>query len=303
MRIGLVLGGGGARGSFQLGIIKALHEEKLIEKISYCSGTSIGAINTAFLLMGMSTSDMIKTWKEMNNSILFASGPERLYEDKLGVFSIKSVYDRISYVITDKHLDNLRESPINGYVTTCLVPKNMLTIGQINSFRLKKRVFNLNTAQNPIDYMLASASIPYFFGSLEVDGEYYVDGGVLDNLPIEPIANFCDVIIVAPNFQGSYKKIEKYYLNSDKLVIDLTPRFLFNPILAGFEIVNFSPKEVVVNALYGYRLAKMMFNELREKNVLNENSEFVKKDTYEKIQVDKKLELEMSKSVKNHFKH
>ena len=48
-KLGLMLGGGGAKGGYQLGVIKALQEEKLLDNIDCIAGTSIGAINGLLL--------------------------------------------------------------------------------------------------------------------------------------------------------------------------------------------------------------------------------------------------------------
>ncbi|PKK92721.1 MAG: hypothetical protein CVV61_08295, partial [Tenericutes bacterium HGW-Tenericutes-6] len=49
-KVGLALGGGGARGSYQIGILKALEEANILEDIHHISGTSIGSINTLMVM-------------------------------------------------------------------------------------------------------------------------------------------------------------------------------------------------------------------------------------------------------------
>jgi NTE family protein len=63
-------------------------------------------------------------------------------------------------------------------------------------------VCNLNKARveylskGPLtDIVLASSSIPILFAPAKMDGQIYVDGGVLDNLPIKPLRKICDKVI------------------------------------------------------------------------------------------------------------
>ena len=50
-KIGLVLGGGGAKGAYQVGVLKALKEYKLLKHVKMVSGTSIGALNSIKVLI------------------------------------------------------------------------------------------------------------------------------------------------------------------------------------------------------------------------------------------------------------
>ena len=54
--------------------------------------------------------------------------------------------------------------------------------------------------------MIASASIPVLFKPVIIDNVYYVDGGVLDNLPVKPIEDICDLIIGSFVNPAGYEK-------------------------------------------------------------------------------------------------
>nr|WIF88899.1 patatin-like phospholipase family protein [Acholeplasma laidlawii] len=64
IKVGLMLGGGGAKGTYQLGVIKALEELNLLKHIDAISGVSIGAINTLLLMSKKS----IKKWSRFGIS-------------------------------------------------------------------------------------------------------------------------------------------------------------------------------------------------------------------------------------------
>ncbi|MBN2268472.1 MAG: patatin-like phospholipase family protein, partial [Acholeplasmataceae bacterium] len=95
-RIGLALGGGGARGSYQIGIVKALHEIGLLKQITHVSGTSIGAINTLMVMADYSYDRMINVWQKIKNQDIYGAGPDRLKIDKLGLFSLQDVFIKLS---------------------------------------------------------------------------------------------------------------------------------------------------------------------------------------------------------------
>ena len=63
-KIGLALGGGGARGSYQIGILKALEEANILQDIHHISGTSIGSINTLMVMAKVSYDRMIEIWEK-----------------------------------------------------------------------------------------------------------------------------------------------------------------------------------------------------------------------------------------------
>ena len=64
--------------------------------------------------------------------------------------------------------------------------------------------------------------MPIVFGPTEIDGEYYVDGGLFNNLPINVLVDQeCDVII-AIGLNPDYE-LEQYNINNDRLIVDFSP--------------------------------------------------------------------------------
>jgi NTE family protein len=288
MKIGLVLGGGGARGSYQLGVLKALYEEGILNEVSFSSGTSIGAINTLLLTMGMNFKEMVNTWKAMTNKQVYGQGLNRFENDGKGLFSIREMYDKISGVITEEHMNHIEHSKIKGYITTCEITSNKPYIfEQLNLLKLKPLHIRLDTVPNPIDYTLASASIPYFFGYYEIDNKRYVDGGVKFNLPIEPILDKCDLFIVVPNFKNEFK--EKKYSLYNKTFIIVEPTHLFTPVRGLVDIIDFDPNEVMYKAHYGYKLMKECIKEMKENGILNSDSTFNVTPNYLRFNVPKNI--------------
>lgn len=191
MKYGLVLAGGGGKGSYQIGVWKALRELGI--EIESVTGTSVGALNGALISQG-SFDKAVELWTTINvervlnvNQNIFngllnpsISGLPKLNRDILT--------NDISKIIKNKGLDispliellskaideqKVRQSEIDfGLVTVSLTDKCSL------------ETFIKDIPQGKLhDYMLASSFLPCF-APIELDGKRFMDGGFYDNLPI-----------------------------------------------------------------------------------------------------------------------
>jgi NTE family protein len=70
--------------------------------------------------------------------------------------------------------------------------KTPMIITATNFNECKVKYFSFGELINPI---LASSAIPVFFKPIEIDGKIYIDGGILNNFPVEPLRSDCDFII------------------------------------------------------------------------------------------------------------
>src|SRR5690554_7939494 len=82
VKVGLMLGGGGAKGSYQLGVIKALEELNLMKHIDAISGVSIGAINALLLMSKKKYSDMVSIWEIMDTDNVFGTKGQSFRKEK-----------------------------------------------------------------------------------------------------------------------------------------------------------------------------------------------------------------------------
>ncbi len=197
--VGLVLSGGGAKGSYQVGVWKALRELGLEPMITHVSGTSIGALNGALFSLGAldqaiqiwnstSTEDvlsvdknMIRTWTEK----LRASDTKiRTIAESVGTFfgnnRSDGVFTRNRLVsILDNEFDfsHIKTSAITTYAA-CFEKSS-----------LSSKYFKLNGQPEETirSILLASSAIPVIFESHSVHQEEYFDGGLSDNIPIRPL--------------------------------------------------------------------------------------------------------------------
>lgn len=193
MNIGLVLSGGGARGAAHVGVFKAL-EEYGIEP-THISGTSIGAIVGALYAKGIHWSEILHFLKD--TSIFSAT---RFAFNKPGFLDTEKFYDDLKVFFPEDNFNTL-EKPL--YITAT----NVLT-GSL-------KIFSEGELIMPI---IASASFPAVFTPTEVNGSYYIDGGVLNNFPVEPLKDSCDKIIGV--FINELKKIGIEELKYSYSVID-----------------------------------------------------------------------------------
>ncbi|PKK99445.1 MAG: hypothetical protein CVV57_02675 [Tenericutes bacterium HGW-Tenericutes-2] len=288
-KIGLALGGGGARGSYQIGVLKALHDEGILKNILNISGTSIGAINTLMVMSNLTFEKMIELWERIDNAEIYGQGLDRYKLDKQGLFSLQELYDKLSKEIS---LSEIRASKIQGYATAAKIHKGS-RIEQVLIHRMEKEVFHLNDYKDPHRAVLASASIPVLFGSVDIDDDKYVDGGAKDNCPIEPLLNQgCDIIIAVP-IDGYFNS--KKYEKENILLVNIESKRLFSFI--PYDILDFKPDAVRNKVEYGYQMGKFMISKLKELKLLNEKNEFSRPDGFQLIAISREEEKEIKAEV------
>lgn len=289
IKIGLALGGGGARGSYQIGVLKSLQENGILQHIEHISGTSIGAINTLMIMANLSYERMLEIWQLINNEEIYGHKLERLKFDRQGLFSLQDMYQKLTKQVS---LSEIRESKIQGYVTAARIRKESL-IDQVLLHRMEKEVFHLNDMEDPHRAVLASASIPVLFGSTEIGDEYYVDGGTVDNCPIKPlIEQGCNVIIAVP-IDGRFHS--KKYEKENILLINLEAKKLFS--LTMLDILDFKPQDVTHKSNYGYLMGIKMIEKLRDLELFD-GRHFKKPESYTMVDITKDEEILIKEEVK-----
>ena len=168
--IGLALSGGGARGFAHLGVLKALNECGIYPEI--IAGVSAGAVIGVLYSAGVSIDNILKMFEQCKTSDLMD-----LTLPRDGFFKM----DKFKQIL-NKHLPikTLEELPIPTYVCAT----------DINNG--KPKIFKEG---NIVECVSASCSIPIIFKPVNIDGIYYIDGGVLRNLPSWAIRSKCDYLI------------------------------------------------------------------------------------------------------------
>ena len=196
MKIGLVLSGGGARGAAHIGVIKALEEEGIFA--THISGTSAGAIVGGLYAAGISWPEILSFFKTIT---IFSAN--RYARNKPGFLNSVNFYDDLKTYFPEDNFNTL---------------KKPLFVTAANIVDGTSKIFSKGQLIKPI---IASASFPGVFTPTEINGEYYVDGGTLNNFPVEPLKGTCDKIIgvyVNPlkeitikDLRHSYSIVERAY--------------------------------------------------------------------------------------------
>jgi NTE family protein len=169
----LVLSGGGARGAFQVGVMKYL--EEINWKPDIVCGTSVGAVNAAAYGAGMPIDRLINLWKTYHRKTMYRITLPILIKsiNSRQRFSPMSDTRKLKQLLID-HIDinALRKSRAEIIITAI----NMTT-GQIRYFT--QHVIG-------IDHLMAASAIPGLFPWQIIDNEPHWDAGLMVNTPITP---------------------------------------------------------------------------------------------------------------------
>ncbi|NLI23440.1 MAG: patatin-like phospholipase family protein [Bacteroidales bacterium] len=181
---GFVLSGGAARGFAHLGVAKALEEEGIRPDI--LSGASAGSIVGAYLADGYLPEEILEIFltRKLFQFVQFTL-------PHLGFLSLEGLEEVLEETLHAKTFEDLK-IPLYISATNC-------NKGKIVYFH-----------KGPlIQCILASSSIPIVFQPRIINKQYYVDGGVMDNLPVKPLQGKCKKLVgVWINPIGEEKEIK-----------------------------------------------------------------------------------------------
>lgn len=158
MKIGLALGGGGARGAAHIGVLMEL--ERLGIRPSLISGTSIGGLVGALFAAGITPAEMIVLFQQINVSKFYAlpgSAPALTKSSKIEQF-LQETLGRPTFADLNLPL---------SIVTTDLITRKEVILDE----------------GDVITAVLATTAIPILFPPVEIDNLVLVDGGIVNNTP------------------------------------------------------------------------------------------------------------------------
>jgi NTE family protein len=206
-QIVLVLQGGGALGSYQVGVYQALHEAGI--EPDWIIGTSIGAIN-ASLIAGNEPENRLprlrEFWKRMEQRPIwnFRTGFPG-FSQKLSYWS--TITHGIAGFFRPNPLAHASDAFVlgperAGYYTTAPLQKTLeelvdfdlvnrcsprLTVGAAHVRTSHMRYFDSRDGVITVKHVMASGALPPAFPAVRIDGELYWDGGILSNTPTEAV--------------------------------------------------------------------------------------------------------------------
>lgn len=270
MKIGIALGGGGARGSYQIGVLKALMETSLYRDIKVISGTSIGAINALLVMGGMDDTGMERIWSLMSNKNIYIDGFKGVNPNSKRAFDLRYMYETLEAV---QPRIKVQKSKIIGYaITTKIKDKNISS--QLNIHDMELTPLCLNKAKDPYEVALASASIPLLFGPTEINEEFYIDGGLTDNNPVPVLLKEgCDILLVISLFSG----FNAHKFAEEAMVIDFTPRLPLGAF--PLAVLDFSKRNIKRRINQGYKAGRFVLEQLKNRGIINEAGTIIKYQT------------------------
>lgn len=176
----LVLSGGGSKGSYEIGVWKALR--KLHIKFDIVTGTSIGALNGA-LITQKSYYKALKLWNTVNLELLFGEQAANKKND----LEIMKMYGKEFLKNGGMDVKEI-EKLIRKQINYKKVMKSKIDFGLVTYNVTTKKPIEITKKEIPenlfADYLMASASCYPAFKQKDIEGERYIDGGIYDNLPI-----------------------------------------------------------------------------------------------------------------------
>lgn len=256
---GLVLEGGGAKGSYHIGAYKALRE--LDVEIFGVTGTSIGAINGALIVQDnwQQTYDL---WYNIDPSQLFEIEPKIIKELRdlnINQENIRYLLNRVRQIFNNRGI-NIKKirAVLNNNIDEKIIRSSLKDFGIVTINLSSMKGMELFVEDIPkgklLNYIMASSYLPAFKME-KMDGNLFLDGGFYDNLPISLLSNkgYKDIIAVRTYGIGRIRKINKENLN----ITYISPREDLGSIL------DFDQERIRYNINLGYYDTLKIFKDLK----------------------------------------
>ena len=217
-KIDLALQGGGSHGAYTWGVIDRLLDDERIEIDGIC-GTSAGAMNGICTIYGLKKGGrsyakhtLVKFWHKISEagklSPLQPSWIDTMVSPGNMDFSPSYKFFSMSTEnFTPKQLNPLKYNPLEKILNEVVDFKELQ---EISPPKLFVCATNVRTCEAKVfgrreitaKAILASACLPYMFEAVEIDGEFYWDGGYMGNPPIFPLitnTNLHDIVLIKIN--------------------------------------------------------------------------------------------------------
>lgn len=202
MKLGLAMSGGGIKGAAHIGVIQALQEENI--KVDIVGGTSIGSIVAALYAMEYTPNEMLKLFNYFSklifkNSAMYTDprGKKLLSIQAGGLYSGENIAFAIEEAGKYKNIKKLQDLKIPIVIPAVDLrdsEKYVFTnMGKINDKYLNKADISVAVR--------ASSSYPAIFAPCIYNKHKFVDGGILDNIPVEEVKKIGADKVIAIRFK------------------------------------------------------------------------------------------------------
>lgn len=265
-KIGLVLSGGGAKGFAHIGVLKVLEEAGI--KIDYIGGTSIGAVIGGLYGMGYNAKQIDSIIRVTNFSNILTDFIPR---------SSKNFYEKRNdelYALIlpfNKFQIGSPEALSKGMYNFNLLSRLTLPVRHVRDFNTLQTPFlcigtNIALGEQVVfdkgilaQALAGSSSLPSVFSPVVIDGNLIIDGGVINNYPIDEVKKMGADIIIGVDVQNgllnkdqlksatkiffqitNLQMIEKMKVNAEKTDIYIKPN------VANYGVVSFDKASEII---------------------------------------------------------
>ena len=207
---GFALEGGGARGSYHMGVCKAYLESGY--EFHGAVGTSIGAINAVMLASG-EFDKALELWETVSIEHLFDQ--ELLDVLKRDNNFPGNITTALKKLIVDRGVDYSRiKAFLASYIDESKVRASGIDFGLVTFSLSERKPYEVFLSDIPegklIDYILASAKLPIFM-PFHVDDNRFIDGGVINSCPINMLIDqgYDEIIAIRTKGFGIFRRFDK----------------------------------------------------------------------------------------------
>jgi NTE family protein len=212
-KINIALQGGGSHGAFTWGVLDRLLDDERIA-IDGISATSAGAMNGAALCYGYAVGGRIgakRVLAALWRGIASIAAPQWLPENTLhkefnrlwreylrAMAPFFSAFQRMSYLVSPYEFNPLNINPLKQVLEDAI--DFSVLRGRDSAIKLFLSATNVRTGKIKVfekkelsaDAVLASSCLPLVFQAVEIEGQYYWDGGFMGNPALFPLIYGCD---------------------------------------------------------------------------------------------------------------
>ena len=226
----IVLSGGGMTGLAYIGVYRYLIQYHLFEHVHHIVGCSIGAIFAFLFALNLTVEDFERyVYDYILNSKAMEFQVDHLFQflEKNGMFSMNNILNMFMKMLNEigiEHPDQMTFQDFSKYTG-----KNIYIATTCVNTRMCKIFSNIDTPNELIlPAVCASCSIPFLFEPISIQDALYVDGGTVNNLPMDCISfqPTDHILVIKLNFNPLLERVCK------------TSELLQDPVLYFLQVLN-----------------------------------------------------------------
>lgn len=274
---GLVLSGGGGKGAYQVGVLKAMDELGMLDRVDAIAGSSIGALN-AVLLAQQDKKKMEEVWNQITPDQIFSAeiSSADILSEITDIF--QDVKEYLESTTLDEFIKSARTYGLCSRAGLIKIMDEFIDFDKVRGYSkeiyvtIAKVINGISVAEyhrlrDKSDeqirkLLLASSALPVIYDAVEINGIMYWDGGIADNVPIKPLRdrglkNF----YVLRHSEGTVTFTENAEAGEQELLI--RPSHEIGDFLSG--TVDFSHRSILYRIALGYYDGLAIFSEQKRR--------------------------------------